>query len=170
MRAKATYRAVGSDPRACPLRMDGRTDLASTMLPLAEWLAFNEALVRRYFSHLPNPYFWFGERSAQWSLTKGPYRNVLAGRTKIADFVDRAAILYANYYEMGRFALDLAPGRLDASIDDIPVAYHHPHFEFNPAGYVRQTLELLGAQAIVVEQRAGYSRGDARVAKLVHGL
>jgi hypothetical protein len=29
VRAEATYRAVGSNPRACPLRMDARTDLAS---------------------------------------------------------------------------------------------------------------------------------------------
>ncbi len=136
--------------------------LATSMLPLAEWLAWNDSLVRRFFADQASPYFYLGEESAAWALTEGPYRNMMSDRG-LTEFIERGTLLYRSYYEIGELTLEHTPGKLETRIDGIPSAYRHPHFEFNPAGYVKRALEMLGARTVHTKQLAGFSRGNAHV-------
>ncbi|HEX7665618.1 MAG TPA: hypothetical protein VF407_13925, partial [Polyangiaceae bacterium] len=70
--------------------------LASTSIPMTLFLAFQDDLVKRCYGGDTMSFFRFGEASAEWALTKGPYKR-LAEDKDLDGFATQGAALYRTY-------------------------------------------------------------------------
>jgi hypothetical protein len=129
--------------------------VASSLLPVGEFLEFHDELVERFFKGDANVYFQLGEQSAQWALTKGPYKRFLA-RKDLDGFVASIPNLSNAYW-------DEATTSYRATIDGDVVEFEvsglpewHPYFEYLVVGYIKAALELL-CGPIDMEQLKGGS-------------
>jgi len=51
--------------------------LATSIIPLPEFISFHDELVRRFYAGRPESYFFLGEQSARWAVTEGPYKSFI---------------------------------------------------------------------------------------------
>src|SRR5438270_13848676 len=70
--------------------------MAHTLVPMNEFLAFHDSLIRRFYRGNEKMYFELGEESAQWALTEGPYAEFIADKD-VAQFVPSFARLWTTY-------------------------------------------------------------------------
>ena len=132
-----------------------------SVIPVADFLAFNEAVVEHFYDGDVRTHWRFGEASAEWALREGPYKSFFQSND-VADFLRTAPSLWKAYYSEGSFraALDDEARIVDAHIE-VPVA--HVHFELNVMGYLRRALELTGAMVLQHEAVEGFTLGDSRI-------
>jgi hypothetical protein len=135
--------------------------LPITSIPVDTFLAFSEALVKRFYKGDPKVHWRFGEDSANWALTDGPYSN-FRGTRDAAGFLTVAPALWRAYYSAGSFEAGMEDsGTHTWAHIDSPT--RHLHFEYSVMGFVKRALELVGAQVHGHEVVRGFSRGDADV-------
>ncbi len=145
-----------------------RPILATTTLPIRPFLAFNDMIVRELYDGDVQSYVRFGEASAEWSLTEGPYKNMLASKS-IDQFAGLGKLLYANFFTAGRAESALrSPGRDDRRVVDlrlleIPREHHHPYIELAIPGYFRRGLELVSQRRVAMRTLRAFSKGDSEV-------
>jgi hypothetical protein len=124
--------------------------MASSLVPVPEFLAFHDELLRRFYPDDDGIYFRLGEESAAWALTEGPYKNFMA-RKDVASFVGSAANLSNAYWAE---AACVYTAVLEGDVVDFQVAgipYWHPYFEYLVAGYVKGALEMLCGNRVTAE-------------------
>lgn len=145
-----------------------RPILATTVLPIKSFLAFNDMMVRDLYGGDVHSYFAFGEASAEWSLREGPYKNLVAQKS-LEQFAGMGKLLYANYYTEGRAETSLRPqarnGKriVDLRLLDIPRECHHPYLEYAICGYFKRGLELVSHEAVTMRALRGFTKGDSEV-------
>ncbi|HZU82207.1 MAG TPA: hypothetical protein VE987_04790 [Polyangiaceae bacterium] len=135
--------------------------VAASLVPVREFLAFHDELVRRFFNGDPNVYFRLGEESARWALTKGPYAKFLR-RKDVAAFVDSIPSLSSAYWEQGTTSYF---ARLDGRVVELEVTglpEWHPYFEYLVVGYIRTALEMLCGSPVQSEALKGGSGSEYR--------
>jgi hypothetical protein len=133
--------------------------VATSLIPIRAFVAFNEALIARFYDGDPNAYLRFGEKSAEYGLLVGPYKRIRETNS-VAVFVESARIIYQGYYTAGR-----AEGSLTGDVADLKVlGIHEDHrylyLEYAIAGYVRRGIELVGLHSVGMERVQGFSSGD----------
>ncbi|APR76524.1 Hypothetical protein A7982_01871 [Minicystis rosea] len=136
--------------------------LATTTIPIARFIAFNEALVRDFYGGDRTSYMRIGAASAEWALTVGPYKHIRASRS-LAQFAESGRVLYANYFTGGRAETAIDGNVIDLRILGIVAPYRHVYFEYAIVGYFQRGLELVGARAVRQARIRGFSQGDADV-------
>jgi hypothetical protein len=116
--------------------------VAASLLPLREFLAFHDELVRRFFQGDDRAYFRLGEESARWALTEGPYKKFMA-RKDVSGFVQAIPSLSSAYWESGTtsYAAAIEDDVVHLRVTGLPV--WHPYLEFLVVGYIGAALELL---------------------------
>lgn len=133
--------------------------VATTLIPLRAFVAFNEALVDEFYGGDPRAYLRFGEKSAEYGLIVGPYKRIRETNS-VAVFVESARIIYQGYFTEGR-----AEGSLDGDVADLKLhgiqpEHRHVYLEYAIAGYVRRGIELVGLRSTAMERVRGFSCGD----------
>lgn len=143
-----------------------RNVLPSTWIPAAEFLALIDAIVDDVYHGDPLSLWQIGEASAEWTLTEGPYKNLLETRD-LRRFAALAKAMYANFFDAGSARSEYHDDRVDLWIEGIPAPLRHLYFEYSVVGYFRRGLELLG-QRVRPECEQGFSKGDSSVLYRLH--
>lgn len=128
--------------------------VASSLVPVREFLAFHDQMVARFFSGEGNVYFRLGEESAKWALTKGPYRRFLA-RKDVGEFVESIPNLSSAYWESPAttYRASLAGKVVTLEVTGLPE--WHPYFEDLVVGYIKSALELVTTAPVHAERVRG---------------
>ncbi|MEO8796824.1 MAG: hypothetical protein ABI551_02990 [Polyangiaceae bacterium] len=141
--------------------------LASTPIPISVFLSFQDELVRRCYSGDNMSFFRFGEASADWALTKGPYKRLTEDKD-LDGFATQGAALYRTYFDVGNATTSMKDGYVEFKIDNLPAALRHLYIEYATIGYFKRGMELLGASQVDARRRRGFSTGDADVHYELH--
>ena len=130
--------------------------MASSLIPVNEFLAFHDEIMRRFYSGSSDEYFALGEESAEWALTKGPYRRFL-DRKDVASFVDSIPRLSSAYWDdpSTSYRATLDNETVELFVDGLPV--WHPYFEYLVVGYIRRALKILCGDPVRTERVTGGS-------------
>jgi hypothetical protein len=124
-----------------------RTDILPTaLIPIDKFLAFNEALLKRFFMGDERAYVTMGERTAEFSLVDGPYKTYLRNRDYKSLVEESVPKLWKKFYTDGTLEITYQPGQVDASIHGLP--QRHVYFESAVVGFMKRTLELAGAAKV----------------------
>jgi len=134
--------------------------VASSKIPIEDFLKFNELAVAQFFQGNPRIYWTFGEKSAEWALSEGPYKSFFQSRD-VRSFIGASPALWKAYYDEGDFSGYVDEGVVDLFLKKVPVK--HVHFEFTVMGYAKRGLELIGTTVTKYEALKGYSLGDDEV-------
>ena len=136
--------------------------LASTVIPINAFLAFQDELLRRHYQGDARAYFRFGEKSAEWALTAGPYKRLTNDRD-VAAFATQGAALFRTYFDAGAATTSLENGHIAFRIDDVPAPFRHVYIEYATIGFFKRGLEIFGATNVVAKRVRGFSLGHANV-------
>ena len=141
--------------------LDGHV-LATAQIPVLEFIRLNDAVIDRFYGGDPETYLRFGEASANWALTEGPYSKLRIARDSTA-FIERQTQLFRLYYTEGESSASLDGDEVDYRIRAIPEPYRHVYLEYSPVGYLRRGLDLTGRKVLSTDCLKGFSRGDSEV-------
>ena len=116
----------------------------TSKIPLDVFLAFQDQLVEHFFDGDPAAHEVLGAAAAEWALTRGPIEGMLERPDDYSTFIAEATEkIWQRYFDFGEIGAQLDGERIDLTITGLPVA--HPYFERSLPGYLRKTLELIGA-------------------------
>lgn len=127
-------------------------------LPVEEFLAVHDALVKEFYGGDPRAYWRFGESSAEWALTH-QLRELFApeeGRR----FLQFSPTIYKGYFDGGELVTELTPTHVDLIIRGVEP--RHVYFEATIIGFAAGGLRVLKVPT-EPECLKGFSRGDAEV-------
>jgi hypothetical protein len=140
--------------------------LPTTRIEVDAFLRLNDAVVRRFYRGDEKSYIAFGEASAVWALTEGPYKRLLASRS-VDEFAASAPVIYRNYFTEGDAKAEhVRPDCVELRLTGIET--RHVYFEYAVNGYFRKGLELVTGQPVTMKAAKGFSRGDADVLYTFH--
>jgi hypothetical protein len=135
--------------------------VATTPIPVDAFLRFNEAVVRDLCGGDDQSYFRFGAASADWALTEGPYKHLVADKS-VARFAASAPIIYRIYFTDGEARAEASGAdRVDTFLTGIEP--HHVYFEYAVMGYFARGLGMITGGRVEMKVHRGFSRGDADV-------
>lgn len=141
--------------------------LVSTLIPMAPFLKLQDEILKRYFDGDTHSFFEFGEMSADWALTKGPYKGLAADKD-IDAFAASGAAIYRTYFDTGTAATALRDGHVEFRIEGIPREFRHVYVEYGTVGYFKRGMEILGATNVDARRLRGYSMGSDHVHYEIH--
>jgi hypothetical protein len=134
--------------------------LATTRLPLSSFLRFNEAVVTELYAGDEQSYFRFGEASAVWALTDGPYKHLVTNKS-VAEFAASAHNIYRNYFTEGD-ARATVEGK-DVTLQLVGIETPHVYFEYAIMGYFKRGLEMVSGRKVTMTCERGFSKRDRDV-------
>jgi len=135
--------------------------VATTRLPVRAFIDLNDEIVKQLYSGDQHSYFRFGEESAVWGLTVGPYKGLVAEKS-VRGLVASVPTIYRSYFSEGEcVAKSLDDDRAELRIGGIEL--HHVYFEYAIAGYFARGLELVGGRTVKTTKHRGFSIGDNNV-------
>jgi hypothetical protein len=134
--------------------------LATTRLPIDAFLRFNETVVAELYAGDEQSYFRFGEASAQWALTGGPYKHMVTNKS-IGEFAASAPNIYRTYFTDGEASSEVRGAEVTLRLFDIEA--HHVYFEYAITGYFKRGLELVSGKKVRMTADRGFSKGDTDV-------
>lgn len=133
--------------------------LATTMVPVASYLRFQEETIRRFFGGDDRAYWQIGEKAGEWALTEGPYKNYRQNQRDFGEFVARSLPqIWSSYFNRGELKTWVADGAVEGQIVNLPV--WHVSFEFSVMGFMRRAIELVGFSIKQQQRVLGVSAGD----------
>jgi DNA-binding CsgD family transcriptional regulator len=122
---------------------------AGSLVPLAEFLAFHDELVRRFYPQGKNSHslFELGVESARWVHVEGPLKHFVAD-PEINSLVENLPKLWPRYFAEteSRSEATLNHSGVEFRVRDLPA--WHPYFEHFVIGYMKEMLELYCANPI----------------------
>jgi DNA-binding CsgD family transcriptional regulator len=132
---------------------------ASSQVPVAEFLAFNEELADRlYGGDASSTYFDLGEQSAAWAFVDGPCKSFIEQR-EIGQLAESFALIWRAYYTetasscQGKVTRD----GVEFSVAGLP--HWHPYFEYLFTGFMKGAMELVCANPVEATRLRGDSEG-----------
>lgn len=127
-------------------------------LPVEEFLAVHDALVKEFYDGDPKAYWRFGETSAEWALTH-QLRELFAPQ-EARRFLQFSPTIYKGYFDGGELVTEMAPAHVELIIRGVEP--RHVYFEFSIIGFAVGGLRVLG---VPTEPQClkGFSKGDAEV-------
>lgn len=135
--------------------------LPITSIPVANFLAFSNALVDEFYRGDQKVHWRFGEESAEWALTEGPYAHFRVSRD-VRAFLRATPMLWKAYYSEGSFEASMDPeGKYVQAHIECPI--RHLHFEYSVMGFTSRALELVGIGARSHYVERGFAQRDRDV-------
>jgi hypothetical protein len=132
--------------------------LPVSRLPVDEFLALNQEIVRVFYGGDESVYWVFGEQSGEWAL-----QNQLKGlfsKGEARKFLQFTPKIWSSYFDGGQLTAEVAPAHVDIRIFDVPVK--HIYFEASVVGFAKGGLRALGA-SYEPQRIKGFSQGDSEV-------
>lgn len=132
---------------------------ARGLVPLPDFLAFHDELVRRFYPQGEGALFELGVESARWALVEGPLKDFVPD-TEISTLVASLPKLWPRYFSETDSASSatLTDGGIEFTVRDLPA--WHPYFEHFVMGYMKEMLELYCANPVEAH-RLSTGRGTA---------
>jgi DNA-binding CsgD family transcriptional regulator len=130
-----------------------------TLLPLPDYLAFHDELVRRFYADDDLSHFTLGRESARWALIDGPCKTFLEHKDLPA-FVGGFPRFWKTYFSetSSHSEASLSGDSVEFKTFDLP--QWHPYFEHFVMGYMTEVLEMFCANPIgATRLRGGGGRG-----------
>jgi hypothetical protein len=144
----------------------GEVIVATTRLPVRPFIKLNDLIVERLYKGDPHSYFRFGEASAVWGLTQGPYKGLVAEKS-VRGLVASVPIIYRSYFSGGQaLAREIDADSAELRLSGIEP--RHLYFEYAISGYYARGLELVSDRAVTMTVHHGFSRGDSDVHYVMH--
>ncbi|HVT09578.1 MAG TPA: response regulator transcription factor [Polyangia bacterium] len=118
-----------------------------TLVPLPDYLALHDELVRRFYADEETSNFALGRESARWAMMDGPCKGFLA-RRDLAGFVRSFPKLWKTYFAEtdSRSRAALSGDSVEFETFDLP--QWHPYLEHFVMGYMTEVLEMFCANPI----------------------
>ncbi|KKM93094.1 hypothetical protein LCGC14_1211850 [marine sediment metagenome] len=118
--------------------------LPTTMIPVEEFIAFLDAMLKEFYNGDEKVFWRYGEAAAEASLSeKGPFHIYIKRKREPKDFVDNIlARIWSNYYDEGRVKFVLEGNIIHAYILDLPI--YHAYFEYTTMSFNKKVSELFG--------------------------
>ncbi len=127
---------------------------ASSLVPLSEFLAFHDELVRRFYPDGKDALFELGAESARWALVDGPLRRFVQD-PDMTSLVATVQNIWHRYFAEtdSRSEAILKDSGIEFRVRDLPV--WHPYFEHFVIGYTKEMLELYCANPVWTHRLTG---------------
>ncbi|KYF67025.1 hypothetical protein BE15_11955 [Sorangium cellulosum] len=127
---------------------------ASSLVPLPEFLAFHDELVRRFYPDGKDALFELGAESARWALVDGPLKRLVED-PEISSLVATVQNLWQRYFAEteSRSEASLIDSGVEFRVRDLPA--WHPYLEYFVVGYTKEVLELYCANPIWTHRLPG---------------
>ena len=138
---------------------------ASSQVPLAEFLAFNEELVDRlYGGDVKSTYFELGEQSAAWAFVDGPCKSFI-DRREIGQVAKSFAQIWRAYYTETTSQCEgkVTSDGVEFAVSGLPG--WHPYFEYLFTGFMKGAMELVCANPV---EATRLRRGSGEFTYLLH--
>lgn len=133
--------------------------LATTMVPIASYIRFQEEGIRRFFKGNEMAYWEIGAQSGEWALTEGPYKNYRQNLRQFHEFVEKGLPkIWSSYFSQGELRTSVQGSAVEGAIVDLPV--WHVSFEYAVMGFMRRAIELAGVKVKTQTRLRGVSAGD----------
>jgi len=129
--------------------------LATSAVPLDEFIALHDELVRRFYKDIKQAYISLGEQSARWAVTEGPYKGFVADRD-FAGFARFFPRTWGTYFvETTSHCTTHVTSKnvIEFKVFDLPK--WHAYLEYFIVGYFKGALELICANPILTKQVQG---------------
>jgi hypothetical protein len=139
----------------------GEPVVATTRIPVRAFIALNDEIVMRLYGGDQQSYFRFGEESAVWGLTVGPYKSLVAEKS-VRGLVASVPVIYKSYFSEGECIAKLK----DESCAELRiqgVEPRHVYFEYAISGYFARGLEIVSDRLVKMNKLRGFSLGDRDV-------
>lgn len=134
---------------------------APTLIPLPAFIALNEEIIATFYGGDPLSYLRFGEKSAEYALTIGPYKRLRDA--SIETFVDSARHIYQNYYTEGRAEGVMHDNVADLKVHGVAPEHRHIYLEYVSCAYFRRGIEILSGHSVAMTRVLGFSAGDEEI-------
>lgn len=133
----------------------------STLIPYQLFFDFMEDLADEFYEGDRWAFWRFGEASAQWALTEGPYKSFLDTKD-VGEFV-RAVfpVVWRIYCLEGVLEGRLKGNVAHVRLKDMPVS--HIYFEYTVMGWAKRSLELLGVEKVEAKKIKGFESEDGEI-------
>jgi DNA-binding CsgD family transcriptional regulator len=120
---------------------------SESLIPLADYLAFHDELVRRFYNGDDSSHFALGRESARWALVDGPCKAFLEQKD-LRGFVGSFPRFWDTYFSetKSRSQASLNGESVEFKAFDLP--QWHPYFEHFVMGYMTEVLEMFCANPI----------------------
>lgn len=130
---------------------------AGSLVPLSEFLAFHDELVRRFYPDSKDALFELGAESARWVLVDGPLKHFVKD-PEITSLVATVQNLWHRYFAEtdSRSEATLNDAGIEFRVRDLPA--WHPYFEHFVVGYTKELLELYCANPVWTRRLTGECR------------
>jgi len=117
------------------------------LVPLSDYLAFHDELVRRFYKDDDGSHFALGQESARWALVDGPCKTFL-DQKDLRGFVGSFPEFWQTYFSetTSRSEASLSGEAVEFKAFDLP--QWHPYFEHFVMGYMTEVLEMFCANPI----------------------
>lgn len=116
--------------------------LATSKIPLDNFLAFNDGLLARFYHNDIMAYWEWGRMAARWVLTEGPYRNFMKEKD-LKTFISRVLpMLWRLYFTFGSADLKIRGRRVRITLSGLP--RKHPYLEYTIMGWIEEAMLVKG--------------------------
>lgn len=140
----------------------GQPILVSTKLPIEPFLALSDAIVATFYGGDVQAHWRFGEASAEWAFSQGPYQKYFRSNG-FAAFIDATPMLWMAYYDAGKLTATWHEEHAYAELQILELPVMHVHFEFNVMAFARRGLELTGGKVREVRPLRGVNTRSAEI-------
>lgn len=139
-----------------------RPILATTRVPIASYLRFQDESLRDLFGGEENAFWKIGEDSGEWALTVGPYKHYRENRHEFKELVERIfPQIWTNYFTEGELETKLEGNIVEGAIVGLPV--WHVSFEYSVMGFMRRAIAMVGYPVKKQTRIKGVSAGDRAI-------
>ncbi|MBL8685133.1 MAG: hypothetical protein JNK05_38505 [Myxococcales bacterium] len=136
--------------------------LATTLVPIESYFLFHDRSVERFFRGDAKALWTIGEKSAEWSLTHGPYKHLKNNPQSLAEFVAKLPLIWSAFFTEGRLESKMVDETtIEIELLDLPVS--HSSFEDAVMGYGKRAIELVSSRTVTEHRLLGMQRGRNRV-------
>jgi DNA-binding CsgD family transcriptional regulator len=126
-----------------------------TLVPLRDYLAFHDELVRRFYKQDTASHLALGRESARWALGDGPFK-VFLDNKDLKGFVAAFPKFWPAYFADTTSRSEARLNGDSVEFKTINLPEMHPYFEHFVMGYMAEALEMFCANPIgATRLRAG---------------
>jgi hypothetical protein len=132
-----------------------------SLIPIQSFLLLNEEMINAFYENNQKMYWVFGEHSAAWALTEGPYKVFMTSKN-LSSFIEQTMpLVWSTYYTEGKMVGVIDQKSITVKIKGITMP--HIYFEYTTMSFVKKALELFGLKNIRHECVNGFDSGHEEI-------